>query len=118
MGNQLAQPSKPPSEHLTELPNVVLKDSLGVCAEAASSMAIVSRFPLYPGGGRFLKTLLCVHDEGGLVVVKVRMQSRPSITLSQAHRIHYCSIGVLQTGREPSTGTLQEAAATHQVRVA
>lgn len=23
------------------------------------------------GGGRFLKTLLCVHDNGGLVVVKV-----------------------------------------------
>jgi hypothetical protein len=23
------------------------------------------------GGGRFLKTLLCLHDNGGLVVVKV-----------------------------------------------
>lgn len=23
------------------------------------------------GGGRVLKTLLCVHDQGGLVVVKV-----------------------------------------------
>lgn len=27
--------------------------------------------PHAAGGGRFLKTLLCVHDEGGLVVVKV-----------------------------------------------
>ncbi len=25
------------------------------------------------GGGRFLKTLLCLHDDGGLVVVKVRL---------------------------------------------
>ena len=23
------------------------------------------------GGGRFLKTLVCLHDDGGLVVVKV-----------------------------------------------
>ncbi|KAK9863176.1 hypothetical protein WJX84_011949 [Apatococcus fuscideae] len=51
MGNQLAQPQRLQPEHLAELPNVVLKDTLG--------------------GGRFLKTLLCVHDEGGLVVVKV-----------------------------------------------
>jgi len=28
------------------------------------------------GGGRFLKTALCVHDAGGLVVVKVRHQHR------------------------------------------
>jgi hypothetical protein len=26
---------------------------------------------VHSGGGRFLKTVLCVHDEGGLVVVKV-----------------------------------------------
>ena len=25
----------------------------------------------FAGGGRVLKTLLCVHDQGGLVVVKV-----------------------------------------------
>ncbi|KAK9817197.1 hypothetical protein WJX72_010933 [[Myrmecia] bisecta] len=51
MGNQLAQPQRLQPEHLAELPNLVLKDTIG--------------------GGRFLKTLLCVPDEGGLVVVKV-----------------------------------------------
>jgi hypothetical protein len=34
------------------------------CAEGAEN-------PTLAGGGRFLKTLLCLHDEGGLVVVKV-----------------------------------------------
>lgn len=29
MGNQLAAPQKPSVEHLAELPNVVLKDTLG-----------------------------------------------------------------------------------------
>jgi hypothetical protein len=31
-----------------------------------------------PGSGRFIKTLLCVHDNGGLVVVKVGASSRGS----------------------------------------
>ena len=26
---------------------------------------------MHIGGGRFLKTALCVHEDGGLVVVKV-----------------------------------------------
>ncbi|KAK9909837.1 hypothetical protein WJX75_008190 [Coccomyxa subellipsoidea] len=51
MGNQLSQPQKLQPEHLAEVPKVVLKENLG--------------------GGRFLKTLLCLHDDGGLVVVKV-----------------------------------------------
>lgn len=37
-------------QDLVDLPDVVFKDSLG--------------------GGRFFKTSLCLHDEGGLVVVK------------------------------------------------
>ncbi|GIL95346.1 hypothetical protein Vretimale_1391, partial [Volvox reticuliferus] len=51
MGNVLAQPVRVPVDPLADLPGVVLKDTLG--------------------GGRFLKTLLCLHDSGGLVVVKV-----------------------------------------------
>ncbi|MEW5304986.1 MAG: hypothetical protein WDW36_007558 [Sanguina aurantia] len=54
MGNVLAQPAKLQPDLLSEIPNVVLKDTLG--------------------GGRFMKTLLCVHDEGGLVVVKVTLK--------------------------------------------
>ncbi|GBG00520.1 phosphoinositide 3-kinase regulatory subunit 4 [Raphidocelis subcapitata] len=49
MGNQLAAPQKIAAD-ITDLP-VVVKDTLG--------------------SGRFIKTLLCVHDNGGLVVVKV-----------------------------------------------
>ncbi|KIZ00258.1 phosphoinositide-3-kinase, regulatory subunit 4 [Monoraphidium neglectum] len=49
MGNQLAAPQKLAAD-VGELP-VVVKDTLG--------------------SGRFIKTLLCVHDNGGLVVVKV-----------------------------------------------
>ncbi|KAL6744927.1 kinase-like domain-containing protein, partial [Haematococcus lacustris] len=52
MGNVLAQPQKQQAQiRDLDLPNVVFKDTLG--------------------SARFLKTLLCVHDEGGLVVVKV-----------------------------------------------
>ena len=45
-----------------------------------------SRFHFAAGGGRFLKTLLCVHDEGGLVVVKV------SMSLAWARQYGLCRI--------------------------
>ena len=52
MGNQLVPAQRLHTSHIvSELRNVVVKDNLG--------------------GGRFLKTALCVHDDGGLVVVKV-----------------------------------------------
>ncbi|EFN54741.1 hypothetical protein CHLNCDRAFT_134632 [Chlorella variabilis] len=53
MGNQLTQPSRlAAAEAVAELGgSVTYKDSLG--------------------GGRFFKSSLCVHDDGGLVVVKV-----------------------------------------------
>ena len=44
MGNQLSQPPRLQSEHLTELPNVVLKDTLGACDGR--------RRPAARGGGR------------------------------------------------------------------
>lgn len=34
---------------------------------------------LAAGGGRFLKTLLCLQDSGGLVVVKVRGNRREGL---------------------------------------
>lgn len=52
MGNQLTAPSRlTAAEAVSDLPGVTYKDSLG--------------------GGRFFKSALCVHDDGGLVVVKV-----------------------------------------------
>ncbi|KAL4452504.1 hypothetical protein ABPG75_008166 [Micractinium tetrahymenae] len=53
MGNQLTAPGRalPPAEVLADLGSVTYKDSLG--------------------GGRLFKSALCVHDDGGLVVVKV-----------------------------------------------
>ncbi|GMH35843.1 hypothetical protein BSKO_03711 [Bryopsis sp. KO-2023] len=54
MGNQLATPQRLHPEQLAELPNVVYKDLLG--------------------GGRVLKTVLCVHDVGALVVKVYHMR--------------------------------------------
>ena len=52
MGNQLVSAQRLHTSHVvSELRNVVVKDNLA--------------------GGRFLKTALCVHDDGGLVIVKV-----------------------------------------------
>lgn len=57
MGNQLsAQPLKQsasPGDVLAEVPQVTYKATLG--------------------GGRFLKTVRCVHDDGGELVVKVTL---------------------------------------------
>ncbi|KAG2443160.1 hypothetical protein HYH02_009570 [Chlamydomonas schloesseri] len=61
MGNVLAQPVRVPVDVLADLPGVVMKDTMG--------------------GGRFLKTLLCMHDSGGLVVVKVYFK-RPDTVIS------------------------------------
>jgi phosphoinositide-3-kinase regulatory subunit 4 len=69
MGNQLAQPlmqSAQPSEYLSEVPHVVYKDSLG--------------------GGRFLKTVRCVHDEGEDIVVKIYFKREDSPDLAQYDR--------------------------------
>lgn len=82
MGNVLAQPlSKAQPAILGDLPVVTLKDTLGAsfqlgCMPLQESCHITGTVAqiltlVLPGGGRFLKTLLCVHDEGGLVVVKV-----------------------------------------------
>ena len=65
MGNQLAKSAARPAELLSDLPNVVWKDTLG--------------------GGRLMKTFLCVHDEGGLVVVKVYLKREGSPRLDE-HR--------------------------------
>jgi hypothetical protein len=89
MGNQLAAPSKPGVEHAGELLNTVVKETMGEqwwrgCAAVGSAAHPRTHAPLdtratpptctlhkRSGGGRLLKTLLCVHDNGGLVVVKV-----------------------------------------------
>ncbi|GAX85401.1 hypothetical protein CEUSTIGMA_g12817.t1 [Chlamydomonas eustigma] len=59
MGNVLAGP--PPTLNIAEIPNTVVKDALG--------------------GGRFLRTLLCVHDEAGPMVVKVYYKRTDSPSL-------------------------------------
>ncbi|KAK3265006.1 hypothetical protein CYMTET_26290, partial [Cymbomonas tetramitiformis] len=69
MGNQLAQPLKQPaqpSEYVSEVPDLVYKDNLG--------------------GGRFLKTLRCVHEDGGAVVVKVYFKREDSPDLKTYER--------------------------------
>jgi hypothetical protein len=53
------------------------------------------------GGGRVLKTLLCVHDQGGLVVVKV-LQRCVSVTLPLA-----ASGALLQPDCDKHTSCLQ-----------
>lgn len=81
MGNQLAQPQKLQPEHLAELPKVVMKDSLGKYPWLRGCLVEIVycfcftliHFLKIPGNGRFLKTVSCVHDDGGLVVVKVSM---------------------------------------------
>lgn len=94
MGNQLSQPQKLQPEHLAEVPKVVLKENLGkliggpldtLCTEITylyrvttfamycKRLAVIkpNRLGDHAGGGRFFKTLQCLHDDGGLVVVKV-----------------------------------------------
>jgi hypothetical protein len=67
MGNQLsAQPLKQsasPGDVLAEVPQVTYKATLG--------------------GGRFLKTVRCVHDDGGELVVKVTLSSSCSARLGR-----------------------------------
>ena len=46
------------------------------------------------GGGRFLKTALCVHDDGGLVVVKVAAPSK-GITCTMNARIRLPGLATL-----------------------
>jgi hypothetical protein len=81
MGNQLAPPSKPGVEHSAELLNAVFKETLGeqlpvfrLCVQGMQA-ALDAELLLPPcscaGPGRLLKSLLCLHDNGGLVVVKV-----------------------------------------------
>lgn len=95
MGNQLTAPSRlTAAEAVSDLQSVTYKDSLGegevaVSAAAPPTLAagsFVRACCLLPacqcaspyleicraGGGRFFKSALCVHDDGGLVVVKVR----------------------------------------------
>eukprot|EP00879_Flechtneria_rotunda_P006900 GHRR01007246.1.p1 GENE.GHRR01007246.1~~GHRR01007246.1.p1 ORF type:complete len:991 (+),score=385.20 GHRR01007246.1:2403-5375(+) len=64
MGNQLAPAAKPgvSLETQGELLNVVVRETLG--------------------GGRFLKSLLCLHDNGGLVVVKVFYKRKDATSLA------------------------------------
>lgn len=82
MGNQLAQPARLQPEVLADLQGVVYKETLGMVVRILLSRTRCRLHSLQPqasnahwhfalGGGRFLKTLLCVHDDGGLVVVKV-----------------------------------------------
>ena len=79
MGNQLAKAvTTRPAELLSDLPNVVYKDTLG--------------------GGRVLKTFVCVHDDGGLVVVKVYLKREGSPDLGshkeELERIRDCLGGL------------------------
>jgi hypothetical protein len=95
------------------------------------------------GGGRFLKTLLCVHDDGGSVVVKVRWSRGSARRSAPTTHIFLASLplgpcsgrgageskgalcsrptpaaaaaGLLQARRHALAGALQAAAAGHQV---
>lgn len=75
MGNQLAPPSKQGVEHSTELLNVVFKETLGEDARPVrmyiQQAGCLTCMCCCAGPGRLLKSLLCLHDNGGLVVVKV-----------------------------------------------
>lgn len=76
MGNQLSNPRYSQPDSLAELPMpVVFKDNLGEDERhrlvLESGCALRDRLRL-AGGGRLFKTSLCLHDEGGLVAVKVR----------------------------------------------
>lgn len=94
MGNQLTAPVAP-AEALGDLRSVTFKDSLGAAGGRAGAVeadgrrvsppcslpvqapnrgAPPSRCPT--GGGRLFKSAVCVHDDGGLVVVKVSRQGR------------------------------------------
>jgi hypothetical protein len=85
MGNQLTQPSRlVAAEAIADLGSVTFKDNLGEhsapptlawCLPVSASLAKAGQLTLHAaGGGRFFKSALCVHDDGGLVVVKVRFQ--------------------------------------------
>lgn len=79
MGNQLAvQAARNQPDSVAELPNVVYKDALGRPPVLAGKRDPLLKYwdasPMLDvdaGGGRFFKSSLCVHDDGGLVVVKV-----------------------------------------------
>lgn len=83
MGNQLAQPQRFQPEHLQELPKVVYKHTLGrqcspdLAEPRTATSSADTKLP--SGGGRVLKTVLCIHDQAGLVVVKVRVLPSTSI---------------------------------------
>ena len=87
MGNQLSQPQKLQPEHLAEVPKVVLKENLGAHRYNHPLTALLLEgisprmWNASAGGGRFLKTLLCLHDDGGLVVVKVTLSQEVACQL-------------------------------------
>ena len=85
MGNQLGVPARPTPDMVAEVPGLVFKEALGECVgEAGARQGQRQRGPptdrppthslslTHTGGGRVLKSALCVHDDAGLVVVKVR----------------------------------------------
>jgi hypothetical protein len=109
MGNVLAAPLKQ-TDFIGELPGVVLRDTLGAsrvissldgaCAKQILCTCMHTEKPLahmpLAGGGRFLKTLLCVHDEGGQLVVKVGGQG-----------IKYLVLGIDVQGRAEGCTDMQ-----------
>lgn len=86
MGNALTSPSRlADSEAVSDLQGVTYKDSLGEGGGACrccwlrlccSNQPHPNMLCMRAGGGRFFKSALCVHDDGGLVVVKVRRRRR------------------------------------------
>ena len=88
MGNHLATPARPAPaiDLVAEVPNVVFKEALGASGwgwggvvgwwawRAGRGHARPDAPPhprlSPPGGGRLLKSMLCIHDDAGLVVVK------------------------------------------------
>jgi len=83
MGNQLsAQPLKQsasPGDVLAEVPQVTYKATLG--------------------GGRFLKTVRCVHDDGGELVVKVTPSPSCSARLEGGFARVWASMAAVGSGQ-------------------
>jgi hypothetical protein len=119
MGNQLAPPSKTGVEHSAELLNVVFKETLGEvaaaweqqghaytpCPHALLTCAHLHAWCCLAGPGRLLKSLLCLHDNGGLVVVKVSSRGlKPMSWCCKSRGQSCCSgwLGPLTTNHGPA----------------
>ena len=103
MGNQLSAPPRFQPEHLQELQKVVFKQSLGgpTSSERGAELPGLHVTPACAaGGGRFLRTVQCIHDEAGLVVIKARSIPWVGTCMREPHVSAPRCTGLLQTRGE------------------